>query len=340
MTRNLCMLIAVALVGCKDKGGDTGPGGDVGCGVEVETTFPADQTPNAYYRSAIEWQLSDADATAVASLTDSSGAAVAGTSTVDPDTDVVYFTPSEALASGATYTASLSFCAGNPSISFTTSELGGAVDEASLVGMAYEVNLNDARFIEPAGVADLLLSQLENSIIIGVDAVTPGSSIQMIGAISGDGVSTQDYCTPTIDFPEASFTESPYFSIGPKDTDLTVAGVTLTISQLVLNGTFAPDGSYIGGAELSGELDARVLAPVLGDLIEESDPDYVCDLVAGFGVSCEACSSDGELYCISVLADSITATQQTESVQEVAEEDCHPECAASYKNKECDTSGW
>jgi hypothetical protein len=339
MTRITCMLAAIALVGCADKTGDTGTS-PTGCGVEVETTLPADQTPDAYFRSAIEWQLSDADPTAVATLTDSNGAAVAGTSSVNADTDVVSFTPTDPLTPTATYTAGLSFCAGAPSITFTVGELGGDVDQAALLGNAYLVDLNTARFIEPAGVADLLLSQLENSIIIGVAAVTENTTIEMNGAISEDSSTDQDYCTPTIEFPEASFAAAPYFSIGPQDTDLSVAGVTLTISQLVLNGTFAPDGSYIGGAELSGELDARVLAPVLGDLIEEADPDYVCDLVAGFGVSCEACSSDGEIYCITVLADSITAVQQEASIEVVAEEECHPLCKASYKNKECDTSGW
>lgn len=341
MNRNAWMVLALALAGCKDKGGDSA--GDISaCQAEVEDVFPADQAPDAYYRTTVEWQLSEADATAVASLADASGADVPGTSSYDTESDMVIFTASSPLSPGATYTAALTFCGGDPTSTFTVSELGGEVDQDGLVGRSYEVDLTDedVRFIEPAGVADLLLSQLTNSILVGVDAVTEGQTIDIIGAISEDGSTTQDYCNPTIDFPTASFTEAPYFSIGPEDTTLSVAGVDVTISQLVLSGTFAPDGSYIGGVGLSGELDARVLAPVLGDLIEDADPDQVCDLVAGFGVSCEACNSDGELYCISVLADSITAVELSATIGVVDQENCDPLCAASAKNKECDSSGW
>ena len=40
-------------------------------------------------------------------------------------------------------------------------------------------------------------------------------------------------------------------------------------------------------------------------------------------------------------ADSIVASELSGVVlDEVADEDCHPNCEDSYTNEECDTSGW
>lgn len=328
----------VTVIGCSDKGDDTGTGGtgdggvgDGGtgaCEVEVDSNFPADGTTDAYYRTTIEFELSDPDPTGTPTITvaDASGAAVAGTSTLNEDGDVVIFTPDAPLAASTSYTATLDYCGGTPSISFTTSSLGGDLT-ADLVGKTYVVDLNGADFVEPAGVADLLLGQLENSILLGVQSTSP--DLQMLGAISVDGGTDQDMCTETIPFPAADFASSPYFEIGPEDTSITVAGFTVEILQLEVSGTFAADGSYFGGGTLRGELDARLLAPLVGDLLGTTDPDEICGVVAGFGVACETCSSDGEPYCLGVYVRDITATEQGTTLVErsTKEISVDPECA-------------
>ena len=81
------------------------------------------------------------------------------------------------------------------------------------------------------------------------------------------------------------------------DVTLSVAGVDLTINSLSISGTFAEDGSYFGGGEVVGQLDARVLAPLASDLgLEDDSPDALCNLLLGFGVQCIPCG-DGEPYC-------------------------------------------
>ena len=91
---------------------------------------------------------------------------------------------------------------------------------------------------------------------------------------------------------------------------------------------FTSDGSQISGAILSGEIDARDLVGALvgGGLLEEEDPDAVCDLIGTFGVSCEACASDGAAYCLAIYVDQITANYDDQTL--VAQDACDPEACA------------
>lgn len=330
-------LALVSVIGCSDKGDDSGsPTGDGGagdggtgsCEVEVDASFPVDGTPDAYYRTTIEFELSDPDpeGTPTVTVVDGSGATVAGTTTLNEDGDVVIFTPDAPLSAATTFTATLDWCAGTYPITFTTSSLGGSLT-SDLVGKSYVVDLTAADFVEPAGVADLLLGSLENSILLGVQATSP--NLQMIGAISVDAGTDQDLCTETIPFPAADFSQSPYFEVGPEDTTISVAGYNIEILQLEVTGTFAADGSYFGGGTLSGELDARLLAPLVGELLGTKDPDEICGVVAGFGVSCEVCSSDGQPYCLAVYVRDITANELGATIVERSTADIagDPSCA-------------
>jgi len=85
-----------------------------------------------------------------------------------------------------------------------------------------------------------------------------------------------------------------------------VSGISVTIYHLMVTGTFAPDGSYFGGATLAGEVDAREVASMIPD-VESADD--VCDLTKSFGAPCEPCSSDSQPYCLSLVADSIVAAE-------------------------------
>lgn len=316
-------LALISMFGCSDKGGDSGApgtgdggaGGDGGsaeCGVSVSSTWPTNGETDAYYRTDIEFQLSDVDpGNPSISLADAAGTAVDGSTSLSEDGKTVYFYPSAPLEPETSYTATLSYCTGDASIEFTTSSLGKPLT-TDIVDKAYIVDLDGARFLEPAGVADLLLGQLSNSILLGVVATSP--DLQMIGALSVDGGTEQDTCTPTIDFPPADFSESPYFAIGPQTTIISAAGYDIQIDNLEISGTFAADGSYFGGGVLAGQLDARALAPLVADLLGTDDPDTICATLVGFGVECKTCDSDGADYCIDVLVDDLTATELSSSL--------------------------
>jgi len=330
MSRALLLLAPLALIACSGgKGDDTsgnadggGDGGGGGCDVTIAPLAPtADQT-DFYYRSAIEVGLSAADASATITV-----AGVDGTSSFSEDGLTAIFTPSASLSPSTDYVATVSFCDGanTADIAFRTSALGTPTDGCDLTGKTFEVDLAAARFVQPAGVAELLLGQLEDQIYVGVQA-NNGSSLDMIGALGQGGM--QDTCNPSIPFPPATYAD-PYFSVGPQNTTLSVAGFDIEISNLQISGDFASDCSAFGGGVLAGELDARVLAPLVGDLLGSSDPDQVCALLIGFGVACEPCASDGQNYCVSVLVDQIDAGTINTTLQCVDEADCHPGCATS-----------
>ncbi len=323
------LLFAVA-AGCSGKDADSGAAADEGCGLTIDTTYPENNATDFYYRGAIEFYLSDADPTATASVE-----GVDGTSSLNEDEDVVTFTPSSPLAPSTTYTATLASCnSEDASITFTTSELGGAVDPSGLVGNSYALDLKTGRIVIPEGVGTVLEAYLDYTIFLGVTSAD-SSSLQIMGAVaSEDDPTMQDYCTPTLDFPEANFAEAPYFQIGPETTTLSVAGYSITIDDLLVSGDFAPSGEWVGGATLAGSIDTRPLVSLLDD-DPEADDNTVCELVAGFGVDCITCS-DGQPYCLELLVDSLVAEQQTGLTLDYIEyEDCHEQCPDLGNNPEC-----
>ena len=341
-------------LGCSnDKAGDTAASGDIvgddGCGVTIDSTYPVSDAADMYYRGTVAVELSDEDATATLSLNDSGGAAVDGAATADGDW--LYFAPSSSLAPSTGYTAVITYCGSEDpvEIPFTTSGLGAELSDGaeSLVGNTYAVDLSSGNFEEPPGVGDLIGSLLENNILIGITGVTDGLAIR--GAISEAGNENQDYCTQSLEsFPTADFSENPYFEINATEgIELSVSGMDIAIDSLLLSGTFADDGSYFGGAELAGELDARKLAPLLGELVDSTDPDEICGLLMGFGVSCGECSSDGEAYCINLKVTRLVANETGTEVGMVCGGECHESCADSTCEVaqpadalECDPATW
>jgi hypothetical protein len=103
---------------------------------------------------------------------------------------------------------------------------------------------------------------------------------------------------------------------------ISFAGSIATINDFIFAGDFTSDGSRIGGAVLSGQLDARDLSTILSDggLITDEDSDAVCSLFSAFGVSCDPCA-DGENYCISLLINDINADETGSTLAVITEEE-------------------
>lgn len=321
---------ALALVGCngdKANGSDSGENPDGGTGgdclTEVAPGYPAAGQADFYYRSALDAALTNGDGTEVMVVKDAAGAEVAGTSASDGST--ITFTPSAPLSASTEYSVEITTCAAEPvAYSFSTSTLGTPTDGCDLTGQKFIVDLQNARFLEPAGVAELLLGQLEDDIMLSATSVSD-TQIEMIGALGTGGV--QDECTESLnDFPAATYS-NPHFELGPQDTPLAVAGLEITINDLFISGDFASDCSGFGGGTLAGQLDARTLAPLLEDLLGISEPDEVCATLTGFGVTCGPCS-DGENYCVDVLVDQLNAEAQAGALVkiETADVEANPEC--------------
>ncbi len=272
------------------------------CYVAVEATSPANGSTSAYYRSDIAFTLSDPDASAVITT------AVAGHQATSSDGLTVSWVLDAPMDPSTAYTATLDYCAGSVALSFTTSNLGTPMDDpASLLGRTYAVDLASARITEPPGIGSVLSGYLTTDILLGVSAVD-GGSLDMLGAVARADVSPdeQDTCSPTFPFPTADFTAEPYFAVGPQTVTLSIGGYDVDISDLQITGTFASDGTYFGGGTLSGSLDTRPLSALVDD---SGDPGAICDLAINFGAECIACPSDGEPYCLTLVADEILAEQ-------------------------------
>lgn len=281
-----------------------GDSGDEGCSVTIRSTTPTTGSADAYYRGAIEFELSATDPTAQI-VTD-----IPGSQSVRGDKTIVW-TPSAPLDPSTSYEATLHYCGGDATIDFTTSALGRPldVDESDLVGRTYNLALADARVVEPAGIGSLLGQYLTVDILVSVSSAD-AEQIEMIGTLSREDSDppTQDFCNPTIPFSAGAFGDSPYFRFAGEGQAVIVAsGYPVTIEDPEFSGTFAPDGSYFGGATLAGTIDTRAYDSLTGDAAEEG---AVCELAPSFGVACEECPGrPDEVFCLGILIDSIQADE-------------------------------
>jgi len=326
-------LIAGSLIACGDKTEDTGSTTAVtscpdGATITITETTPISGASDFFIADSISFELTAEDPSASISLSSADGD-VAGSSSVDGAT--VTFTPDAMLVPSTEYTASLTYCGDtNPvDVAFTTSDLGSAVSD-SLAGKTFAVDIGSGTFVQPPGVGALIGEVFSNNILLGIKD-DQGGELAIRGALSIENEMDQDMCTETLEeFPAADFSNNPFFEIPEGDVTLSVAGVTATIYGLNVSGVFSPDGSYFGGGELRGALDARDLVSVVGELgLEVSSADEICDLVAGFGVPCEPCA-DGEDYCVGIeVVDLVANETGTELVQVTAEDiEANGSCAA------------
>ncbi len=311
-------------------------GSDAECDNSIDEVFPENGEANAFFRTSVEVKLDEDEADATISLSGPDGD-VAGTSSVDGDT--ITFIPSGSLTPSTEYTVTVDYSCGTPTTTFTTSSVGSAITSTDIEDNTYSLDLATGRFVEPQGIGSILGDFIDQEILIGVQSVGD-TSIQLIGAI-GDGGSppAQGECDPTIPFPEAAFTDNPFFQVGPETTTLSVAGFTVTIADLEISGAFSPDGSLIAGATLAGVIDTRPLVPLLNaddncdagaprccdtdvdpgcdaanDTADCCDEDAICDLAGQIGVACQACEGDSGDFCLSLLVDSLSAEQVTGAV--------------------------
>jgi hypothetical protein len=177
---------------------------------------------------------------------------------------------------------------------------------SDLVGNVYELDLPNAEFTEPPAVGALLGSYLSSPLLASVAAVTPDELTLIVaqGYWDEDGIPHQDMFTGIYDFPPADFAGAPFFAADTDYIDIIYqSGATsanIPMHGMHLEGTFAPDGSAIGGAWIGGLVDTRNLGPLL-DIGDSGEEDVVCEYLSVFGLSCEDCG-DGTELCLYVEA--------------------------------------
>ncbi len=305
------------------------------CEISIEETRPRDGAADAYYRADIEFWLDDAIPGAPSISLEGPAGVVAGSTLLSEDRELVWFEPSAPLAPLSRYTATLAYCgSGRASVSFTTSELGQPCT-VSLEGRSYVLDLGDARFLEPAGIGELIGEFMTNEGVLGV-ADERGSSLDLIVGMSEEGSrpAVQDLCTQTLDS-TCTWDRAPFFEYGPVDTTYTSAGTSFTIMDLHLAGTFAPDGSWLGGGEIALVLDMREWVDLIEEVESAAD---MCNLSASFGAPCQACQ-DGAEYCLPLLVDGILGEESSGTSVESVPASGHPECDGTTSCMGCASGG-
>lgn len=279
-----------------------------------------------YYRDDVTFYLSDPDPTASITVD-----GVTGTVSFNEDGDEVTFSPDGEFEGASSYIATLSYCAGEESISFSTSDLGGDVDLDALIDMTYSLDLASGTIVEPAGLEALLEFagfSLDQQLLLGVEAVSE-TAIDFLGALPDDSGEAQDFCSATLDFPTADFTASPYFQIGPQDLSTEVAGYEVIINNILLSGTFSDDATWIGGVEFAGDLDLAPVADAIG-----FPASTLCTYAAIFGITCDDCG-DGRSECLGLIIQDMDADSVDTVLEPIDMSDCHAECPTSADNPDC-----
>lgn len=280
-----------------------------GCLAGVTSTEPADGTTGVYYHDTLTVSFDGDGGDAVFTLADDAGVEVPVSATWTDGNVQAILTPA-AMAPLTTYTLTTTVCGTTATSSFTTSDLGTplTVDPSDLVGSTYVFRLSDADITEPAFLGIIAGTYLTVPILIGVDQAD-SETIDLIGGLGyeQDAGYVQEPGLPTWDFPVASFADQPYFEAASSLITIMYGTTPIPISDFTLSGTFRSDGSAIEHGIATGTGDSRYMAELVGKPADEYSA--VCDLAASAGVVCTECPTDGEPYCLYIVAESINATK-------------------------------
>lgn len=271
------------------------------CDRDILEVFPVDGATDVYYRTSIEFALEIVDGSETITV-------------MQGDTEIpgsmgydelwVSFVPDNPLTPNRAYEVILNWCDDtHTSTAWTTSEIGAPVDPSALIGQVFAMEIGQGRFVRPPGIGPLLQQQADEPILLGVTSQV-GNDLHIIAA-PGTFSDEQDLCRPSVAFPQpAPFGQNPYFETGEgSQLELMLEGISLPIANPQFTGAFSVDGAEIAGVTLTGLMDTRPMAGLVG---ATGDDDAMCDLVLTFGVSCEPCP-DGQPYCLDTLIDTMTA---------------------------------
>jgi hypothetical protein len=289
-----------------DADADTADSGEPpSCTTLMTDSEPDDGAIDWYWKTDLVVDFEDApEEQDIISITDAAGAAVGFSAVWADHGETVTLTPE--LQGSGEYLVSVS-CLEEQSFGFATSHYGAplSIDAADLVGKTYELDLPGAYFKEPVGVGALLSTYLENPLLASPVAVTD-TEITMLaaqGLWDTEGVPSQDMGMGTYPFPPSDWTGAPFFSGDTEQIIVTYdsggSSTDIVIHNVHLEGTFAADGSSLGGAWASGLADTRNLYSLL-DIPDMPgiDPEMlVCTYLGSFGLPCVDCG-DGEDLCL------------------------------------------
>ncbi len=208
-----------------------------------------------------------------------------------------------------------------------------AVEEAPPVGAAFFVDSESGEWLQPLGAERFLaLAPAGLSLWLTVDAVAAGSLDFMLAV---GGAEAQDRCIRTILMEPVELLPERGFRYGPAAFALPNG---IRADGLVVEGRFTEDLSGVAELGARGRIDLSSIPP---DILPALDGVEPCNVASSLlGVDCVDCD-DGRPICLEVELQGFVGTPKPAGgVVGVDLADCHPDCAASEENVECDTSGF
>ena len=175
-----------------------------------------------------------------------------------------------------------------------------------LTGRTYVFDVNSVNVIQPAAAGGLLTSTLPQPVMMQVIGGTATTLDLRVGlATDHNAGSPQDLCVPTFDLLGADFTADPAFSVGPVTTTVSGLGMSFSIENLEVTGTFDATYDRVFDATLRGVADTAPLAPLVGG----GGANAVCSLLGALGINCVPCTASN--YCLPYASDSSDAVSTT-----------------------------
>ena len=298
--------------GCSGQAGDddtTGSVGDDDTSADDDTTGdgepvilytdPEDGSSDVHYRTRIEVAFTEpVDLVSIELAGD--GGTVAGELERDETGTVASFDPYgddpwTHLEPAAAYVASIAWTGHDPvNLSFSTSDVGLAVDPEDLEGHDYLVDLLSGEFVEPPGVGPLLSQYMGDVFpILHVLAVD-------------DEAGTIEFGLGECEQSAVGEWHNPHLRLGPTTLILFIEGIEAEITDVFLAGDFTPDGSRLVEGSLEGLFDTRFIDVLIDPGAGEG---AACDLLESLGIECLPCPSDGEFYCLRMVAEGFVANR-------------------------------
>ena len=280
---------------------DSGSNDDSGtaCTLSVVDTAPGKGEDLWLYSDPLRVTFDEPGESATFGIVDAAGNPIAFTPTWDEGSTAVSLDAE--LTGNTSYTLTVTACGEVTTIDFTTSEYGSplTIDPAKLVGNTYLFDLATAEYSQPPGIGALVALYVSAQVLIGITGVD-ATTIGLIGGqgVIDNGMYVQDD-VPTFEF-DADFIEAPFFR-GSSPVVQIVVDNTYTLYDFAVEGTFAPDGTSIGGARVSMQVDTTNLGDAM-NLPDADDPMAVCNFIQDLGIPCETCSGTGKDNCIAIVA--------------------------------------
>lgn len=237
--------------------------------------------------------------------------------------DALGFRPAPPLLPQRSYRAEARTCGGEVEAwSFRTGAAGTGLDGCDPAGRTFTIDLNEALWVDPPGIGDVLLGSFTVPVQFSLTQVDEaGATLHLGGA---DPLTLPECVAGTV---HALGFADGHAWLAPADRSLVLGGVEIEVQDLNFAGDLEPDCGALVGGRLTGTLDTRQLAPALDGAYGIDSPEALCEALVGLQVRCQDCG-DGSSTCIPLDVENLggPSTPGVLAARSQAAVDANPVC--------------